>query len=117
VHFYAIKIHVDIFYGRLKLDATILTIIISKGAANFKLKFFQIDSFMNLVVKDQGRRPEEGGEPKPNQILLQEPVYVSSSNPKAKTLQEGDEHTNQHRRNDLLKVMNIAEKEWDQLDI
>jgi hypothetical protein len=28
-------------------------------------------------------------------ILLQEPVYVQSSNSKAKILQEGDEHTNQ----------------------
>jgi hypothetical protein len=28
-----------------------------------------------------------------NQILLQELAYVLSSNPKAKTLQEGDEHT------------------------
>jgi hypothetical protein len=36
-----------------------------------------------------------GGEREPNQILLQEPPYVSSSNPKDKTLQEGDEHTNQ----------------------
>jgi hypothetical protein len=33
--------------------------------------------------------------------------------PKAKTLQEGDEHTNQQDRNDPLKVMNAAEKEWD----
>jgi hypothetical protein len=46
----------------------------------------------------------------PNQILLQEPTYVPSSNPKAKTLQEGDEHTNQYRRNDTLKVMNAVEK-------
>jgi hypothetical protein len=34
------------------------------------------------------------GEREPNQILLQEPTYVSTSNSKAKTLQEGDEHTN-----------------------
>jgi hypothetical protein len=33
------------------------------------------------------------GERVPNQILLQEPAYVPSSNPKAKTLQESDEHT------------------------
>jgi hypothetical protein len=37
-------------------------------------------------------------------------AYVLSSNPKAKTLQEGDEHTNQQHRNDLLKDTNIAEK-------
>jgi hypothetical protein len=30
--------------------------------------------------------------------------------------QECDEHTNQQHRNDPLKVMNTAEKEWDQLD-
>jgi hypothetical protein len=36
--------------------------------------------------------------------------------PKAKTLQESDEHTNQKHRNDPLKVMNAMEKEWDQLD-
>jgi hypothetical protein len=32
-----------------------------------------------------------GGEREPNQILLQESAYVSSSIPKAKTLQEGEE--------------------------
>jgi hypothetical protein len=47
---------------------------------------------------------------------LQELTYVPSTNPKAKTLQEGDEHTNQHCRTDPLKDMNAAEKEWDQLD-
>jgi hypothetical protein len=47
---------------------------------------------------------------------LQELVYVPSSNPNAKTMQEADEHTNQHRRNDLLEVTNATEKEWDQLD-
>jgi hypothetical protein len=36
--------------------------------------------------------------------------------PKAKTLQEGDEHTNQQCRNDPLKVMNTMKKEWNQLD-
>jgi hypothetical protein len=36
--------------------------------------------------------------------------------PKAKILQESDEHTNQQHRNDLLKVINITEKEWDQLN-
>jgi hypothetical protein len=51
-----------------------------------------------------------------NQILLQEPAYVPSSNHKAKTIQEGDEHTNQQHINNPLEVMNVAEKEWDQLD-
>jgi hypothetical protein len=41
---------------------------------------------------------------------MQELAYVPSSNPKAKTLQESDEHTNQQHRNDPLKVMNAAEK-------
>jgi hypothetical protein len=47
---------------------------------------------------------------------MQELTYVPNSNPKAKTLKESDERTNQQHRNDLLKVMNTAEKEWDQLD-
>jgi hypothetical protein len=47
---------------------------------------------------------------------MQELTYVPSSNPKTKTLQESDEHTNQQHINDPLKVMNVAEKEWDQLD-
>jgi hypothetical protein len=38
-------------------------------------------------------------------------AYVPSSNPKAKTLQESDEHTNQQHRNDSLKVINATEKE------
>jgi hypothetical protein len=66
-------------------------------------------------MKDRGRRPK-GGEREPNQILLQEPAYVLSSIPKSKTLQEGDEHTNQQHRNDALKFKNAVEKEWDQLD-
>jgi hypothetical protein len=44
------------------------------------------------------------------------PAYVPSLNPKAKTLQECDEHTNQQCRNDPLEDMNAAEKEWHQLD-
>jgi hypothetical protein len=52
-----------------------------------------------------------GGEREPNQILLQELIYVSSSIPKSKTLQEGDEHTNQQHRNGRLEVMNAAKKE------
>jgi hypothetical protein len=39
-----------------------------------------------------------------------------SSNPKSKTLQEGDEHTNQQRKNDPLEITNAVEKEWDQLN-
>jgi hypothetical protein len=47
-------------------------------------------------VKDRGRRPEGGGvEREQNNILLQESAYVPSSKPKAKTLQDGNEHTNQ----------------------
>jgi hypothetical protein len=42
---------------------------------------------------------------------MQELTYVPSSNLKAKTLQERDEHTNQHHRKDPLKVINVAEKE------
>jgi hypothetical protein len=47
---------------------------------------------------------------------MQELAYAWSSNHKAKTLQESDEHNNQHNRNDLLKIINAAEKEWGQLD-
>jgi hypothetical protein len=46
---------------------------------------------------------------------MQELAYVPSSNPKVKTLQKSDEHTNQHG-NDPLKVINTAEKECNQLD-
>jgi hypothetical protein len=52
-----------------------------------------------------------GCESELNQILLQEPAYVSSSNPKAKTQQEGDEHNNQRHRDDPVKVTNAVEKE------
>jgi hypothetical protein len=66
-------------------------------------------------LKDRGRRPKAGGggrrvEWESNQILLPETTYISSSNPKVKTLQEGDEHTNQQSRNDPLEVMNTAKK-------
>jgi hypothetical protein len=47
---------------------------------------------------------------------MQELAFVPSSNPKAKNLQESDEHTNQQNRNDPLIVMNAAEKECYQLD-
>jgi hypothetical protein len=54
---------------------------------------------------------QRGGEWEPIKILMQELAYVPTSNPKAKTLQESDEHTNQQHRNDPHKVMNAAEKE------
>jgi hypothetical protein len=57
-----------------------------------------------------------GGEWEPIKIHMQELAYVPSSNPKAKSLQESDKHTNQLHRNDPLKVMSVTEKEWDQLD-
>jgi hypothetical protein len=68
-----------------------------------------------MFLEDRRRRPE-GGEWELIKILMQELGYVSSSNPKAKILQESDEHTNQYHRNDPVKVMNAAKKEWDQLD-
>jgi hypothetical protein len=71
--------------------------------------------YYNFNLKDQRRRPE-GGEWEPIKILMQGLAYVPSSNPKAKTLQESDEHINQQHINDPLKIMNAAEKEWDQLD-
>jgi hypothetical protein len=42
---------------------------------------------------------------------MQELAYVPSLNPKAKTLQESDERTNQQHRNDPLKIMNAVKKE------
>jgi hypothetical protein len=42
---------------------------------------------------------------------MQELAYVPSLNPKTKTLQESDEHTNQQHRNDPLKVINAEKKE------
>jgi hypothetical protein len=68
-----------------------------------------INSAYAHPLKDRGRRPK-GGEWEPNQILLQELAYIQSSNPKAKTLQEYDEHTNQQNRNDPLEVTNTTEK-------
>jgi hypothetical protein len=52
-----------------------------------------------------------GGEREPNQILLQELAYVPSSIPKAKPLQESDEHMNQQCKNDPLEVTNAVKKE------
>jgi hypothetical protein len=34
-------------------------------------------------------------------------------NLRSKTLQDGDEHTNQQRTNDPLEDTNATEKEWD----
>jgi hypothetical protein len=51
-----------------------------------------------------------------NQFHLQELAYVPCSNPKAKTLQEGDEHTNKQHKNDPIEVMNAVDKEWGQLN-
>jgi hypothetical protein len=52
-----------------------------------------------------------GGEWEPNQVLLQEPANVPSSNPNAKTLQEGDENTNQPCENCPLEDTNATKKE------
>jgi hypothetical protein len=67
-------------------------------------------------MRRTGEGDQRGGEWESIKILMQEPVYVPSSNPKAKTLQESDEHINQHHRNDSLAVMNTTKKEYDQLD-
>jgi hypothetical protein len=56
------------------------------------------------------RGDQRGGEREPNQILLQELTYVPSSIPKAKPLQESDEHMNQQCRNDPLEVTNAVKK-------
>jgi hypothetical protein len=55
----------------------------------------------------------EGGWMGANQNSYARASICPKFKPKAKTLQEGDEHTNQQDRNDPLKVMNAAEKEWD----
>jgi hypothetical protein len=39
----------NLFYESSRLDATILTRMISKGATNSKLKFFQVNSFLSLL--------------------------------------------------------------------
>jgi hypothetical protein len=57
-----------------------------------------------LIISGVGPREVTeggGGEWELNQILLKKPAYVPSLIPKAKTLQEGDEH----------RVMNAMEKE------
>jgi hypothetical protein len=67
----------------------------------YNLKFkFDASEFLQHKFKCEGS----------NKFLLQELAYIISSISKSKTLQEGDEHTNQQRRNDPLKVMNAAEK-------
>jgi hypothetical protein len=71
----------------------------------------QTDSDTNWRTDGGARR---GRELEPNQIILQERAYALSSNPNSKTLQEGDEHTNQQRRSDPLEFVNAAEKDVDQ---
>jgi hypothetical protein len=59
---------------------------------------FDLDEYPDWSIPLEGTREATrggGGEWEPNKILLQELAYVPSSNRKAKTLQEGDEHTNQ----------------------
>jgi hypothetical protein len=46
VHLWALKIPINYFGGRSRLDATVLIGIISKGATKFELKFFQVHSFL-----------------------------------------------------------------------
>jgi hypothetical protein len=48
-------------------------------------RWIKANDKLGSIVKDRGRRPE-GGEREPIQILLQELAYVSSLNPKVKTL-------------------------------
>jgi hypothetical protein len=69
-----------------------------------------------LFDVEGSEKATRGGEWEPIKILMQELAHVPSSNPKAKTLQESDEQPNQQHRNDPLKVINAAEKEWDQLN-
>jgi hypothetical protein len=69
-----------------------------------------------LIPIEGPKKATRGGEWEPIKIRMQKLAYVSSLNPKAKTLQESDEHTDQQHRNDPLKAMNASEKEWDQLD-
>jgi hypothetical protein len=44
-----LKFTIDFFGESSRVDATLLTRIISKGFATFKLKFFQIHSFLYLL--------------------------------------------------------------------
>jgi hypothetical protein len=64
-----------------------------------------------LIPIEGPEKATRGGEWEPIKIIMQELAYVPSSNPKAKILQESDEHTNQQHRNDPLNVMKAAEKE------
>jgi hypothetical protein len=48
MHFYVFKFYVH-FFIRSRLDATILTEIISKYIINYEFKYFQINSFFVLV--------------------------------------------------------------------
>jgi hypothetical protein len=65
-------------------------------------------------LKDWRRLPEGGGgEWEPIKILMQELAYVPSSNPKPKPYKKVMNTPKKQHRNDPLKVMNAAEKEWD----
>jgi hypothetical protein len=68
-----------------------------------------------IPIEGPEKATRGGGEWESIKILMQELTYVPSSNPKVKTLQESDKHTNQQRRNDSLKVINAAEK-YNQLN-
>jgi hypothetical protein len=46
---------------------------------------------------------------------MQELTYVPSSNPKAKTLQESNEHTNQQHRNDPPQSYECSEKRMESI--
>jgi hypothetical protein len=72
---------------------------------------------IDLLLKDRGRRPEEGGGwTGAESNSFARTTLCLKFKPKAKTLQEGDKHTDQQYRNDLLEVTNTVEKECDQLD-
>jgi hypothetical protein len=64
-----------------------------------------------LDIEGPEKSTRGGGEWESIKTITQELAYVPSLNPKTKTLQESDEHTNQQHRNDPLKVINAEEKE------
>jgi hypothetical protein len=93
-----------------KLDSTFLHV--SFGSQSLlKPTSNQAGSDTNWSTKGGDRRGVNGSRIK---FFLQELAYIPSSNPNSKTLQEGDEHTNQQCGSDPLEVMNAEEKEWDQ---
>jgi hypothetical protein len=68
---------------------------ISMSPSGHKAYQRQLVTKSALIPIEGLREVAGGGEWEPNQILLQETAYVLSSNPKSKTLEECDEHTNQ----------------------